>query len=210
MSDEQLPGTEGEEPEGEEPTEQPPRRRHRKNRPGGGGGNSSAFTSESARAAALKSHAARKAKGAASETEALHKAAVSSLQEWRASVGTTAVWVMPVASTYVAQTPDDVLESMVRLAGRNARLLKWLAEGGDVLAGIVVAQWCAGMVVAAGVDAHRVDPYSGMADRYGIPAIIDQLAAEGRITLVEPGEEEQGATAAGAEGDAPGLATVSA
>jgi hypothetical protein len=137
--------------------------------------------------------AASKAAGKPPETpdaRALKQKARSSLIRWRSELGAGGLLIVPVPATYIARTDDEVIEAMVTLAGRNAKLLAGLAAGGDLLAAIVVMRWAAGLGVAAGVQWGRVAPDSTLAQTFGVTDIVIDLEREGMVGVERTGDGE--------------------
>jgi hypothetical protein len=122
------------------------------------------------------------------DVRAVKTKARDSLRKWRAEIGAGGLLIAPVPATYVAQTPDDVIEAMVQLAGRNAKFLAAIAKGGDLLAAIVVLRWAAGLGVATGVQFERFAPDSALAQTFGVTDIVIDLEKQGvlRIEPIEP------------------------
>lgn len=122
--------------------------------------------------------------------DVLKAEAKASLVKFRSEIYAGGMMIVPVPATYVGRTDDEVLDAMVRLAGRNARFLAGLASGGDLLAVIMIGRWCAGLGVATGVQFGRLAPDSKLAETFGVRQIVDELASEGFLEVVAADQPE--------------------
>jgi hypothetical protein len=111
--------------------------------------------------------------------------ATKALKRFRSEIYAGTVTVAPIPATYVGRTDDEVIDAMVRLLGRNARLLTAVASGGDLLAVVTVGRWVVGLGTAVGVQTGRVDVDSQASKIAGLPQIVEDLVAEGFVA-VEP------------------------
>jgi hypothetical protein len=146
---------------------------------------------------------------------ALKRDALKSLERWRAELGAGGLYIAPVPATYIAQTDDEVLAAAVELAARNGKVLRALAGGGDVLAGLVLLRWAAGLGVAVGVHTGRVGADSVIAETFGIDRVVADLEQRGFVSVeavehVEPDGRPAGVASEdgtdSAEPELPGVA----
>lgn len=134
---------------------------------------------------------------AAKKRTKLETEARRSLQRFRAEFGAGMMMVVPVPAAYVARTDDEVIEAMVKLAGRNAKLLQAIASGGDLLAVVTVGRWVAGLGAATAVQFGRMAPDSRAAATLGITDLVVELERDGFIGVEDALESGDGDTIPG-------------
>lgn len=118
------------------------------------------------------------------------RAAAKAIRKWRSEVGLVGLTVAPVPATYVLRTDDEVIDAMVRLAGKNAKALEMLARGEDVLAALVVLRWAGGLAVATGVQFGQLPPDHRMAQMSGVTEIVADLEVEGLVSVEGVGDAD--------------------
>lgn len=139
--------------------------------------------SEKQRAAAkenlAKGAAAHKAKAKDRTVSVLRADARKTLIRWRSEAGTAGLLVAPVTATYIARTPDEVIDAALDLAGENAKYLSLIAAGGNLLAALVLLRWAGGLGVSVGVELGRIPADGPLADSFGLAEIVTDLEAKG-------------------------------
>lgn len=90
-------------------------------------------------------------------------------------LGTLAGALYPVTGLYLVENADPFTIALVKLAGKNQRLLRVLHRAAQVAPVYTVAETIAGAAIAVQVDSGKVDPHGIVAKRVGVERIYNEL-----------------------------------
>lgn len=90
-------------------------------------------------------------------------------------LGTLAGALYPVTGLYLIENADPFTIAVVKLAGKNQRLLRVLHRAAQVAPVYTIAETVAGAAIAVQVDSGKVDPHGMVAKRVGVERVYNQL-----------------------------------
>jgi hypothetical protein len=106
---------------------------------------------------------------------ALLKRARASLIDAMETGGGFLVFAMPVTGTYCVNTADTFADSMIRVAGKNPKVLAWLVKSGGYMDYAALGSWVFGLGIAVAVETRRMHPDAPIAAKRGISDLFHEF-----------------------------------